>query len=299
MIFLFLPLFLFAKVLIDFSPCYAKYSFIKDYVPVTPTKSVTFKKVKNFLYFDPFTKMYVIESNNSKVINFSHNPKLGWWMAGIKNQAIYGGTYAKEMILFNLAKLSIKTPKNSVISDLFCRAYGISNGNGFITSEYITHFAKYGYWGDIGIYVDENMKVKYVDPYYVKGVKRGDKILKINRLPADINLYKEVVLFGKEGDDVYITTKNTTIGVKVRRRSYYFTPLLRFGIVVDKSLTILSLPKWLIKKTFITPPAKLIAVNGKRVKSFEELRDIKSKNVTITLQKDGISISVELKDGDY
>jgi hypothetical protein len=295
-LFLFLPIFLLAKI-VDFTPCYKKYSYIKNLVPITYTRSVTFTKPKEYLYYDPFTGMYVVKAKNKKIVRFSYNPKLGWWMAGIKKNAVYAGTYASKMIFFYPAHLSVFAPRNSVITDLFCRAYGIENNGGLIEGDYINHFVKYGYFGDIGLYVDEKMVIKYFDPFYVSGVKRGDKILKINGKKANVDTYKKYVLFGKIGNYVYVKTNRKSLKIKVRKRVYNFTPLLRFGIVINKHLDVIRLPKWIEERTFIYPPAKLVAINGLEVSSFEQVRKIDTKHVTITLEKDGIRITVELKDG--
>ncbi|NPA11394.1 MAG: hypothetical protein GXO62_04050 [Epsilonproteobacteria bacterium] len=297
-ILLFIPLFLFASV-IDFSPCYEKFSFVKNSIPVTKTRSVTFSRPKNYISYDPFTGVYVVYAKNKRVIKFSKFPKLGWWMASIKKNSVFGGTYAREMVFFKSAKLSVASIQNSVISDLFCRAYGVGRGDGFIGGDYINHFVKYGYYGDIGIYVNDEMRVMYYDPYYVKGIKAGDKILKINSKKATPQSFKKYVLFGKKGERVTVKTTSRTLRLKIRKRKYHFSPLLAFGIVVDKNLNILYLPKWLEDKTFIKPPAKLVALNGREVKSIADIRKIDTKNVTITIEKDGIRINVRLDDGVY
>jgi len=292
---LFFPLFLFAFN-IDFSACFNKYKNIYFLIPVSKNKSVTFSKPSKYIYFDPFTKMYVVKHQNKNPIKFYDNAKLGWWMAGINFESVYGGTFAKDMLFLTPAKLSVDVPKNSVISDIFCKAYGIGN-KGFIKGEFVKHFAKYGYWGDIGIGVDRWMRVEWVDPFYVKGVKPGDKLIKINLKPANVKTFSKYVLLGKKGDIVVIKTNHTTVALKIRKKIYNFTPLMHFGIVVNKNLKVVKLPEFILKKTYIKPPAKLIAVNGIKITSFDELKRVLSfnKNVTITLQKDGIKITIPLR----
>jgi hypothetical protein len=240
--------------------------------------------------------MYVIKHKNKNPVRFYDNAKLGWWMAGINFESVYGGTFAKDMLFLTPAKLSVDVSKNSVISDIFCRAYGIGN-KGFIKGEFVKHFAKYGYWGDIGIGVNRWMRVEWVDPFYVRGVKPGDKLIKINLKPANVKTFSKYVLLGKKGDVVVIKTDHTTVALKVRKKIYNFTPLMHFGIIVNKDLEVVKLPEFILKKTYIKPPAKLIAVNGIKITSFDELKRVLSfnKNVTITLQKDGIKITIPLR----
>jgi hypothetical protein len=227
LIFLF-PLFLFA--FIDFTPCVKKYSFIQNSIPITKNLSIVFDN-KNCVKYDAFTHMCLIKSKNKKIVKFYENPKLGWWMASIKKNKIYVGNFAEDMDFFS-AKLSVKSLKNSVISDMFCRAYGIGRGNGFIRSEFVKHFVKYGYWGDIGIEVDENMKVISFDPFYVKGMKLGEKIILINNKKATPKIFSKYILFGKIGDVVIIKTNKHLYKLRIRKKIYNFTPLMHFRIVV-------------------------------------------------------------------
>jgi hypothetical protein len=173
----------------------------------------------------------------------------------------------------------------------------VGAGNGFIKGDFVKHFVKYGYWGDIGIEVDKWMRVKSVDPFYVNGIKIGDKILKINSEKADVRSFSKNVLLSSKGKVVVIKTESKEIPVKVRKKNYNFTPLMHFGIVVDKNLNIIKIPKNIYNKTYIKTPAKLIKVNSKKVYSFNQLKKLLSydKNVTITVEKDGIQITIPLR----
>ena len=175
----FLPLFVFAAF-VDFSPCLKKYNFIENLIPVSKNLSVTFNK-NNCFEYDPFTGICVIKQKNKKVVKFFYKPKLAWWMASIKKDEIYVGNYAKKALDLYPAKLSVKVANNSIITDMFCRAIGVGSKDGFFLIEYIRHFSKYKYWGDVGIVVDKDFRVKYVDPFFVKGFKLGEKIKTINK----------------------------------------------------------------------------------------------------------------------
>ncbi len=291
---IFFAVFLFASN-IDFSTCYEKFKYIDDLIPVSKDRSVTFSKRDNYLFYDPFTGIYVVKSHNKRVVRLYSKYYLGWWMAGIKKDKVYGGTLAEDMKFLTLSKLSVNVPKNSVISDIFCRAYGVGN-KGFLRGDYVKHFAKFGYWGDIGIDVDENLVVKYVDPFYTK-IKPKEKILKINDKKATIQTYEKYVILGKINDIVKIQTNKGKYFVRVRKKVFNFTPLFNFGIVVDKNLTITKFPKKIEQKYYISPPAKLIKVNEHVVKTFKELKKILSfvKNVTITVEKNGIKLNIPLR----
>ncbi|GAX86840.1 conserved hypothetical protein [Lebetimonas natsushimae] len=293
LIFLF-PLFLFAFV--DFSPCLKKYSFIKNYIPVTKNLSIVFDN-KNCIKYDPFTKMCLIKSKNKKVVKFYENPKLAWWMASIKKNKIYVGNFAEDMNFLTPAKLSVKSLKNSVISDMFCRAYGIGRGEGFIKSEFVKHFINYGYWGDIGIDVDENMKIASFDPFYVKNLSIGEKIISINNKKATPENFSKYILLGKVGDIVKIKTDKHSYKIKIRKKIYKFTPLMHFGIYVDKNLIITRLPEKLKEKYYIKEGAKIIKVNNQKVSTLKELKKALStyKNVTITLNFQGINLNIPLR----
>jgi len=279
-----LPIFLFGGVL-DFRPCLIKYSYIKNSIPISKTKSITFGN-KNCIKFDPFTKMCLINSHNKKIVKFFNKPELGWWMASIKNSEIYIGNFAKEGFLLNPSLLSVKTIKNSLVSDLFCRAIGIGDGVGFYKEDLIKHFIKYGYWGDVGIDVNEKLEIISFDPFYVKGIKLKDKIQKINYKKATPKLFKEYILLFKKGKNVVLTINNKDYKLKIRKKDYFFTPLEYFGIKLDENLTLLAIPKKFQTVYFIKPGAKLIKVNQKRVYSLNDVREALStyKNVTITIK---------------
>ncbi len=288
-----IPFLLFGKV-IDFSICYDKYSFIKDLIPVTKTKSVTFSKPSKYLYYDPFTGLYVVNHKNTKIVKFFTNAKLGWWMAGIKNNSVFGGTYAKKGYFLQFSVLSVKTPINSIISDIFCRAYGVSSNRGFLDSKKLIHFVKYGYWGDIGIGVDENLKVLYSDPFYTD-IKPGERILFINSKKATPKIFTDYILLGKKGQKVTIITNKNGYTLKIRKLKYLYTPLENYGIKVDKNLEAL-LPKNLANRYFLKK-GKIVAVNFQKIFSFKQLLYLLSfdKNVTITLENNGIKINIPLR----
>jgi hypothetical protein len=292
-LFFFFPLFLFA--FIDFSPCLKKYSFIKDSIPVSKNLSVTFKKNNCFKY-DPFTKMCLIHHKNKKIVKFYFNPKLGWWMASIKKDKIYIGNFAEDMDFFS-AKLSVKSLKNSIISDMFCRAYGIGIGSGFIRSEFVKHFVKYGYWGDIGIDVDDEMKIVSFDPFYVKGMSLGEKVLLINGKKANVRNFSKYVLLGKVGNRVKIKTNKKVYVLKIRKKIYNFTPLLHFGIKVNKELIVVKFPKEIKEKYLLKEGAKIIKVNNRKIYDLNSLKKLLStyKNVTITVDFDGIVLNISLR----
>ncbi len=281
----------------DFSKCYLKFHNIKYSVPVGKNLRVTFYKPKKYLFYDPFTGLYVFRFKNQKFVNLRNDYRLGWWMAAIKNGKVYGGTLAEDMKFLTPAKLSVKTPATAVVSDIFCRAYGVSGKNGFLRGDYIKHFAKYGYWGDIGIEADENMIVQYTDPFYAKGIKPGDRILMIDSKPANIETYEKFVILGKAGSVVVIKTDKGTFPLTVRKKMYDFTPLMHYGIKVNKKLEITSLPTKISEKYYISPPAKIIAVNSVKTDSFLKLKYLLSfhKNVTITVEKEGIKINIPLR----
>jgi len=293
LIFIF-PIFLFA--FIDFSPCVQKYSFITNSIPVNKNLSIVFGK-QNCIKYDPFTNMCLIRHKNKKIVKFYENPKLAWWMASVKKNKIYVGNFAEDMFFLTPAKLSVKTLNNSVISDMFCRAYGIGNNNGFIKSTFVKHFIKYGYWGDIGIDVDENMRVISFDPFYVRGLNLGEKILLINNQKANIKIFSKYILLGKVGNLVIIKTNKGIYKIKIRKKIYDFTPLMHFGIKVDKNLVVTKLPKTIKKRYYIKEGAKLIKINNKKITSFSELKKALStyKNVTITLNFQGIEINIPLR----
>ncbi len=291
------PIFLFSKTLyFDFSPCYQKFKFITNEIPVTKTKSVTFNK-KNCLYYDEFTGMCVINHKNKKRVNFFDSPKLGWWASSIKKNKIYVGNYASEGLFLTPSKLSIKSIKNSVISDMFCRAIGVGNGDGFIKADLVKHFVNYGYWGDIGIDVDENMNIVSFDPFYVKDIKIGEKIEKINEKRATPKTFTKYILEGILGKSVTVTINHRKYNFKIRKKRYLFTPLSYYGIEVNKNLVITKLPSKIKNRYYINIGAKLIEVNNQKISSFTELKKLLStyKNVTISIIDQGIKIKIPLR----
>jgi len=289
----FIPFFLFATVLPNFSICYKKYSFIDNSIPVTKTKSVTFVKPKKYIFYDRFSGIYVIFHKNKKVVKFYENPRLGWWMGGIKKNAVFVGSYASKGYFLNFSQLSVNTPKNSVISDIFCRAYGVGK-SGFLNTKKLLHFVKYGYWGNIGIKVNKEMKVLYSDPFYTS-IKPNEKILYINDKKATPENFTNLVLLGKIGEKIKIVTNKGKYFLNIRKLKYNFTPLIHYGIKVDKNL-IAYLPKNLVNRYFLKS-GKIIKINNQKITSFNKLLYMLSfnKNVTITLQNSGIEINISLR----
>jgi len=295
-IFFLLPVFILAGAFPDFRPCLKKYSFIENAVPVTENSSITFRN-KNCLKYDPFTQMCLIKSSNKKIVNFATEPKLGWWIASIKRNEIYVGNFAKDSKLLTPAKMSVNTVKNSVITDMFCRAVGIGSQKGFFKGNIIKHFVKYGYWGDVGIEIDENMKITSFDPFYVKGLKLGQKIESINSKPANINSFTEYVLLAKRNDIVTMNIGGKVYKIKIRKKIYGFTPLVHFGIKVDKHLKMIKIPDKIKNRYYINENARIIAVNGKKVSSLSQLNSLLStyKNVTISVMQQGIVLNIPLR----
>jgi membrane-associated protease RseP (regulator of RpoE activity) len=249
------------------------------------------------LYYDYFTGLCVKKAKNGKYVRFFNSPKLGWWAASVKYNEIYVGNFAKNEVFFTPALLSVKTPKNSVVTDMFCRAIGIGDGNGFLRGDMVNHFVKYGYWGGIGIEVDENMNIVSFDPFYVKGIKLGEKIKKINGKKADAETFRKYIIEGVCGKYVKLRIGTKTIKLKIRKKEYLYTPLEKFGIKVDKNLIVTALPVKLQQLYFIKSGAKIVKVNGIEVKTFESLKKALStyKNVTISLTQEGIEATIPLR----
>jgi ribosomal protein L19 len=294
--FLIMPFYLFAFAYPDFRPCYKKYAYIKTFIPVNEYESVTFDK-KNCFRYDPFTGICVVKHKNRKYIKTFTVPKLGWWGASVKHDEIYVGNFAQKGIFLTPWRLSVKTPKNSVITDMFCRTAGFGTGDGFVGADMVKHFVKYGYWGDAGIEVNENMNIVSFDPFYVKNIKIGEKIEFINghkASPAEFNRY---ILEGICGKTVLLVVGGRKIKIKLRKKKYLFTPLEHFGIKVDKKLRITSLPDKLENIYYVMPGAKITAVNGVKVETFEQLKKALStyKNVTISLEQQGITATIPLR----
>jgi PDZ domain-containing secreted protein len=179
---------------------------------------------------------------------------------------------------------------------MFCRAFGIGMGDGFIRGDIVKHFVKYGYYGDVGIGVDNNLKIVYFDPFYVKGIKIGDKITKINGQKATLNRFIKYIVLSKANKTVKLTFSKKTIVLKIRKKDPNYTPLKHFGIMVKRDLSVKLSPK-LQNRYYIYPGAKIIDVNGKKIDSFECLLKALStyKNVTITLAYNGIKMKIPLR----
>jgi len=287
MIFLFLPLFLFASF-IDFSPCYKKFDFINNSIPISKSISVKIDKNRNCVYYDKFTNLCFFHSKNRKYVKLFSNFEVGSWAALISNKKIYVGNFVNRAFDLKASLLSINK-KNFLISDIFCRAQGIGNKDGFIDGELIKHFYKYHYWGDIGIDVDSKLRIVSIDPFYVRDFKIGDKILYINSKKATLKLFRKYVLLAKVGDIVNING----INIRVRKKVFNFTPLNYFGIYVNKDLS-LNFSNKIKNRYFIEDGSKLLAINKKRVHSFKEVKRILSttKSGIISIVYNGLFLDI-------
>ncbi len=292
-LFLFLPFVLFG---IDFSNCYKKF-YKTDSFQITPSVAVTFSKPSKYFSYDKFTGLFFYK-HKGKPLKFLNHFYLGWEMASIKRNGIYVSNFAKRGFIKDY--LAGKSVENSIISDKFCRAVGVGGNGFFLDKKIILHFLKNGYYGAIPITFDENFRVIDIDPFAVKGVKRGDKLLKINGKEANILNFRKFIVFGKLGDKVKITFKKRSLWVKIVKKELFKNYLRYYGIFTDENLVVKQLPKWIYKKYYISSGSKIVEINGKKVSNLEEANEfLNGKNDTITFNDNGIFIKVKMNGRVY
>jgi len=291
----------------DFSACFKKnqYSFYpiaNGYAIAVSRNSaivVTEDRLKNYIKFDPFLNLYQIRTKkNLKPVKLKNSSKmkLAEFVAAVKKGEIYIGNFAKRGD-FGFDLLSTKTPKNSIITCLCCEMYGIGIDDGkFINSKYIKNFLKTNlvFYGDIGARFDQigsAVTVKYIDPFYNdQKLKLGDKILKINKIPINsASSLNERILFAKEKKKIALTIvrsgkiKNIKLYIAKRYGGGFLsdTFLERYGFFFDKDLRIKEIKKdSLAQKRGVKQKDRLLSVDSKRVKSFDDVKEVLSNSKT-------------------
>ncbi|PAF50568.1 PDZ domain-containing protein [Helicobacter sp. 13S00477-4] len=221
----------------------------------TPPKGLKILKA------DPFVGLYIIQSNPTKYIykildidSYAKQKELS--AIGFKYSS-KGKILKTQNGFTDYARFSTNIPINGVISNICYQIYGIGVGdNQFIDKKYIDRFLnqKTSYYGDIGIRAvqkDKYIIVRQVDPFFKNNpFLPGDVILSINGKTfqnyADFEWLVSNLPYQKPANIIIIRdNKKQSFNINTDKRYGGFlmpdTFLERFGIVLDKDLTIIQI----------------------------------------------------------
>lgn len=224
---------------------------------------------------DPFLGLYLFSGKLPKsyrlkpLDSFAHTLGLA---AVSATHALQGKVLNFEKGVFDLGKFSTTLPKDSVISTICYQSYGISAyGQYFVPKLLIDRFLspRGGRYGDIGVRVIPNTQ-SHANPKYPKGViieqldiffpktflRLQDTILSINGKAIESMADFEWIvadLTPESNARVEVLRGNRVLSGELRVGKRYGGGLLqdtffeRYGVVIDRDLTIRAMPKPLPK----------------------------------------------------
>jgi len=313
----------------NFKQCYKKnvksFVYFGDIRAVAVSKhlAVAYSKTKPkvpFVKFDPFLDLYLFHSQkilNPVRLRSTHLLKIGDWIAGMDEDSLYAGNFAKSGdLLDSLYIQNAHISKNSIISCLCCQVYGIGVDNGsFIGSEYIKRFIKQKkvYYGDIGVRFAKKGQyfvVKSRDPFYQNQLLNvGDKIKRINgKKITTLKQLNQMVLFSKPKSILNIEFKRSkytlkrSMMVKSRNGGGHLSDsfLEKKGIFLDKKMKVVRL----IKNSYgehigLKAGDKVMQIETRKITSQNDLREFfsqtKKKDVQILMDRNDFQFFIKLK----
>lgn len=247
------------------------------------TSLVNYKIIKH----DAFLNLYLVESKKYTRFPFRINSKISLGIASVDaKMAIEGRVKQKQVGLNALATFNEPIFTPSLILGSCCNIEGIVTPKGIIQREYISHFinSKNTHYGDIGIRVMDDAKliiVKRVNPFdKTMQFKKGDCITHINgKKVTSSSGFMRSVLFSKVEKKLKISVirdgKKITISTLTSRRfgggAISDTFLEKNGLYFSNDLMILQVGKS-YSKYGLAIGDKLLQVNGKKVKTIEDIR---------------------------
>jgi len=260
-------------------------------IPVSKTQKLIYSKVRpkaKILKHDPFLNLYLVKSYSKFKYPFSTNYKLSLGHAAVNNQRAIEGRITKEQVGLNsLANFSEVISAPSLLLSSCCALEGIVTQKGIIQKEYIDHFLKSKnlHYGDIGIRVwDVKNKtiIRRVNPFEKSlGFHVGDEVLEMDskKVHNAAQLMRKI-LFSKVGSKHKLKIKrdNKTIILNAQTLKRYGggnigdTFLESKGLYFDQNLCITKVSEE-FKKYGLKVGDKLLQVNGKKVKSIDEIRE--------------------------
>ncbi len=205
------------------------------------------------------------------------------------------------------ARLSANTTKNSIITDICYRFYGIGIGNGeFIESFYIQKFLDGKiYHFDIGVEIDSNRKVHEVNPFFEKNpFKLEDKILSIDgeKVESVRQMYRILALKDgrsaikfevlREGERKELIVFPTPITSKAEQdfRGY-------IGIALSDALTVGAVKENGVGKYF-KKGDKILGVDGVLVENISALKKALSNayndKISFLVERGGFSFFIKI-----
>lgn len=312
----------------DFSQCYKKNKQAFVYfgetraIAVSKNLAVAYLKTKpsaKYIKFDPFLNLYLFHSQKPLRpvrLKSSHLLKLGEWVAGMEENSLFVGNFAKQGDLLDSFYLqNAELEPNSLISCLCCEMYGIGVGGGsFIGSEFIKRFIKLKdvYYGDIGVRFEQmanTFVVKSINPFYPNQLlRKGDKIFKIDgKKVTSLKQLNQAVLFSKPKNIIRIELlrdgKKLTIRSIVRSRmgggrlSDSF--LEKKGIFFDDNLKVIKIAKNSFgERSGLKVGDNLMQVGDKAVKTQDDIRanltKLKSKETQLLFNRDDFQFFIKI-----
>lgn len=290
----------------DFKQCYNKNKKSFVYfgnlraVAVGKHTAIAYSKTKPqtpFIKYDPFLNLYMFHTKQTLHpvrLKSTHSLKVGEWIAGMDEDSLFVGNFAKSGDVLNSMYLQNTSLKpNSIISCLCCDIYGLGVGKGeFIGSEYIKRFmnSKKVFYGDIGarfIQKEGKLYINDIDPFYEKNpLKVGDEILAVNKKKiSSLKRLNQAILFAKPKSIVTLKVKRGkkiavyTLSVVARNGGGDIQDsfLEKKGLFFDKNMKIAKIqPNSFAAKQGLKKGDKLLQVNHKPTASIAVLRTILS-----------------------
>ena len=260
------------------------------FVPISTSLHLVYSRTKpkgKILKFDPFLSLYLIEKKHTFAYPFTMSMPKKLKTSLITQQKACSGKFIYHQVGLNhLGSYSVSHSRPALITNSCCVLEALATQNGVIEKPYLQHFlkAKGNLYGDIGIRVSEEKKGITViarDPYYKNNpFYKGDIILSYDGQKVySASNFMQKVLFSRLGSwhNVKVQRGAHVLKYHVQIRKRYGggmisdTFLEREGVYFDNSLHFIKVSKR-FKNYGLSTGDKLLAVNGHRVTTQEELR---------------------------
>ena len=284
----------------NYAPCIQK--ALDSHSLVNNTLSIPISKTERLVYAhatpnatilksDPFLNLYLIKTSEPFAYPYSISNHLKNKIIITKKRAISGKYLKNQIGLNHLAQWSKKVADNAMVVDSCCFLEGISTQRGVIQKAYLRHFieSKSSLYGDIGIRLEQQrgeVRVAASDPFMKPNpFKKGDIILSFDKKGVkSASVLMQKILFSKLGSrhSVEIRRGHKLLKVSTLTQRRYGggalsdTFLERYGLFFNKSLVVRDVHGRFLKDGLHVGD-RLLAVNGKKVKSQKALREYLEK----------------------
>ena len=260
-------------------------------IPISKNQELIYSNTKpngKIIKHDPFLNLYLVKSDKYFKYPFRTNYNLSLGQASVNKKTAIEGVIVKEQIGLNsLGTFSELVYAPSLLLNSCCALEGLVTPKGIIQKEYLDNFikAKKVAYGDIGIRVenkDGKVLIKRVDPFDESlKLKKGDIVLAIDsKKVKNAGHLMQKILFSPLGKEhtLKVVREGKVLNINAITKKRYGggeigdTFLEAKGLYFNHDLEIIKIANE-YKAYGLKVGDRLLQVNGKKVKSIDDIRD--------------------------